>query len=449
MNVPSGGATPRVQAPTARQAVSAAPETPSPPSPAEIARVSGADAPTALGPGTVAGAPEAAAEPGKEARALRRRGTMPSSPDDREGLYRGVLWAARAAQECGRMLTRLAGQLERLEGRLSAVEHQAVESPGPSRPAVYDSGEGNALAKEVASLRQAVTTATEQISRLAGEVSAAQQRGSEQSAKTEARLAEVESLASDVVALDYQMTELQRAHGTVERKVDDVGRAQVVSRQAVSAHPSVRATQRSVDQLHGELTTVRSALARLDARVHELSGLPTVMEEVAARQFERLASEMLSLPFDAEGFYREMDSIAERVTGREEAVSVIAERVDSMGETSVGLRQDVDRVIGTLAEMRDTEAHARTRGDRLERRLEGLESARAEVARLYQVLARVLGDSGAVDTLPELFKGRSADAPLAAKSGQAVDSLRAEADRLRRSIDVLAGSDSRDRREAP
>ncbi len=366
--------------------------------------------------------PSVADEPGPP----RQGAVLPTSALDREGVYRGVLWAARAAQELGRVLTMLTERVEALEQRLSAVE--TAEDSRPS------TGAGNFWGEaidpgEVAALREAVTTATEQVgqqvSRLATEVSGTQHRGDERFAATEARLAEVESLSADVGALEYKLNEL--------------GRAQVVFQDALTSHPGLRSAQRSVEQLRGELTTVRRVLSGLDAKVQELQSLPTVMEEVAARQFERLVSEMLSLPVDIEGLYREMDSIAERVTAREDTAALTAERVGFVAEAVVAMRQDLDRVIGSLAEIREAQAEARAWRDGLERRLAALESPGAEVERLYQALARVVGGSaGSAATAHQPANGRAEGAVPPAESQRAVEVLRAELDRIRQSIDVLA-----------
>ena len=371
----------------------------------------------------------------------RRPGAMPTSADDREGMYRGVLWAARAAQELGRVLATLTERVEALERRLTVME--AAEASPPSTESFW--GEAvdpglrgpnavglrgpNAVVDEVAALRQAVTTATEQVaqqvSRLAAEVSRTQQRGDERFTATEARLTEVESLSADV--------------GALEHKLNELGRAQVVFQDALTSHPGLRSAQRSVEQLRGELTTVRSVLGGLDAKVQELQSLPTVMEEVAARQFERLVSEMLSLPVDIEGLYREMDSIAERVTAREDTAAVTAERVGFVAEAVVAMRQDLDRVIGSVAEIREAQAEARAWRDGLERRLAALESPGAEVERLYQALAHVVGGpGGAAAAVHQPANGRPDGATVPAESRRAVEVLRAELDRIRQSIDALA-----------
>ena len=444
-----GGAAARIQAPTARQALPAdeASWPPPRPAPAAVQRPEPAPAPAP------APAPEPAVSPERpepaptgESGPPRRPGPMPTSADDREGVYRGVLWAARAAQELGRVLTTLTERVEALEQRLSGLEAAEGSRPsgGPGNfwGETVDPGLGgaNAVAGEVAALRAAVTTATEQVgqqvSRLAAEVSGTQQRGDERFTATEARLAEVESLSADV--------------GALEHKLNELGRAQVVFQDALTSHPGLRSTQRSVEQLRGELTTARRVLGGLNAKVQELQSLPTVMEEVAARQFERLVSEMLSLPLDIEGLYREMDSIAERVTAREDTAASTAERVGFVAEAVVAMRQDLDRVIGSLAEIREVQAEAQAWRDGLERRLAALESPGAEVERLYQALARVVGGpGGAAAAVHQPANGRADGATLPAESQRAVEVLRAELDRIRQSIDVLASPAPADGRPDP
>jgi predicted nucleic acid-binding Zn-ribbon protein len=274
----------------------------------------------------------------------------------------------------------------------------------------------------------------QQVSRLAAELSGTQQRADERFAAAEARLAEVEALSADV--------------GALEHKLNEVGRAQVVFQDALTSHP-LRSAPRSLEQLRGELSTVRSMLADLDAKVQELQALPTVMEEVAARQFERLVSEMLSLPVDIEGLYREMDSIAERVTAREDTAALTAERVGFVAEAVVAMRQELDRVVGSLAEIRDAQAEDRAWRDGLERRMAALESPGAELQRLYQALASVVGGPGGRGAAAQAANGRAPGAALPAESQRAVEVLQAELDRIRQSIDVLAGPAPADDRADP
>ena len=347
---------------------------------------------------------------------------MPTSPDDREGVYRGLLWAARAAQELGRVLTALTERVEALEQRLDALP--ALQE---SQPATGDDGFwGGAIDPGgVTALRNAVTDAAEQaaqqVNRLAAEVSGTQQREEERFALTDARLAAVESLSTDV--------------GALEQKLNDLGRAQIVFQDALMSHPGLRSAQRSVEQLRGELGAVLNVLGGLDAKVQELQSLPAVMEEVATRQFERLVSEMLSLPVDIEGLYREMDSIAERVAAREDTAASVAERVGFVAEAVVAMRQDVECVMESVTEIRDAQAEAQAWRDGVERRLAALESPGAEVERLYQALARVVGGpGGAVTAVGQPATGLA----LPAQSQRAVDVLKAELDRIRQSIDVLA-----------
>ncbi|HWC10614.1 MAG TPA: hypothetical protein VG455_05265 [Acidimicrobiales bacterium] len=369
----------RIEAPTARQAVPPEDEADEvlfpPPRRMAPGPKSETPVPPELEP-AIADAVEAvlADEVGGEA----RPGPMPTSAEDSEGVYRGVLWAARAAQECGRVLTVLTDRVEALEERLAALE--AAErswSPGPGVAPVW---EVTADTEEVAALRQEVTTATEQLSRLAAEMSGAQQRGDERFTATESRLVEIGALSMDVRALEQRLNEL--------------GRAQVVFQEALTSHPGVRSAQRSVERLRGELAAVRNLVGEIDARLDGLRSLPAAVEQATARQVEELASEMRSLPADVQGLYRELDAIAERVTAREDSAGVAVEKARFVAEAVVAMREELEGIGEALARIHEAQAEARAWRDSIDRRLAALESPTAGVERLYQALARVVEETG-------------------------------------------------------
>ena len=354
---PRRGAGARVQAPTATEALPPADEE-------SWLFPEGVPAAPAPGPSPVPGpvpAPESAWSP---------EGEEPAVTDE------------SPAPELGGALPTLTEWIEALEERLGVLEALEETRPASGTGAFWAD---TVDAGEVAALREAVAAATEQVgqqvSRLAAEVSGSQQRGDERFAATEARLAGVESLSA--------------AMGALEHKLNELGRAQVVFQDALTSHPGLRSAQRSVEQLRRELTAVRSVLGALDARVQELQTLPAAMEEVAAQQFERLVSEMLSLPVDLEGLYREMDRIAERVTAREDTAALTAERVRFVAEAVMTMRQDLDLVVGSVAEIRQAQAETQAWRDGLERRLAALESPGTQVERLYRALARVVEEADA------------------------------------------------------
>jgi uncharacterized coiled-coil protein SlyX len=191
------------------------------------------------------------------------------------------------------------------------------------------------------------------------------------------------------------------------------------------------------------------------------------MEDVAARQFQRMVPEMLTVPADLDGVYRELERIAERMAERDEVVATLLGRVTAAEEAVAGLRQDLDRVIGGLAAAREADAEAGAWRTAMERRLAALEAPGSEIHRLYLALDRMVGEGA---TTPEPAPGRDDEdgngaragavvsgavtdaggAPLrgALQSGsphsqRAVEALTAELERIRRSIEVLVRPEAR------
>ncbi len=63
---------------------------------------------------------------------------LPSSPVDREGMYRGLLWVAWAVEECSRAYTRLSSRVNKLESRIDLLESDpscSRPTPAPATPA--------------------------------------------------------------------------------------------------------------------------------------------------------------------------------------------------------------------------------------------------------------------------------------------------------------------------
>jgi hypothetical protein len=431
---------PQIRATTAREAVPGSAASPSTESELAVAPVAAAPTPA---PSPDLTAPPAPAAP------VRRMSSMPTSPEDAEGLYRGVIWVARAAQECGRVLTALEERLDALERQLGAPE---VPAPPATADGGDDAGAGPRGTGRVAATRQALAAATRQTGRLAAEVARSQRRVDGRFTALEARLADLESLPAVL--------------GAVQHQVEEVARVQRSQPRTVASSPVVQSMQRSIDELGGELAAVGEWLGHLDARMDQLDSLPAAMEEVATTQFERLVSEMLSLPVDIEGLYRELESVTERVAARDGVAARALEQAASVAEALPALRQDLDRVIGGLAEARRSEAAADDRRRILERRLEALESPGAEVERLYRALDRMVGGQAAASEAGASEAGgrgagvrgagvRGAGArelvghdggptswadPAGRKGSQrAVEVLTAELERIRQSIEVLTG----------
>lgn len=341
--------------------------------------------------------------------------TLPSPPPEAEDLHNRIMSLARTTERCARVLSALAKRVDGIEGKLS--------TSGAGQPA--------APSAELALM-------SEQIGRLAAEVAETHQRVNERFGAVDVLQSEVGSLSSDLGGVHDKLTELARAQRAQRR-----------------TSPALDNAQRSLDELRRELAKVGARLVGLDRRLDELQSLPTVMEEVAANQFQRLVAEMLSVPEDMEGLYRELETITERMATREDLAARALERVASVEEAVSALRIDVDRVIGGLAAARQTEQEATEWRASLERRLGALESPGAEIERLYLALERLVGERAATDVEPRdrLPPGDSAPGERGANgapattgsshSQRAVEALTAEVERIRRSIEVLVGPGAR------
>ncbi|HEX2275423.1 MAG TPA: hypothetical protein VHG90_16290 [Acidimicrobiales bacterium] len=405
----------QILAPTARDVV---PPTEDPPDaasahaapavqPANEPAAADADAPEAPASDAPATADEsfwsAAAEPAAVVAPL----ALPVA--DTTEVHKRIMSVARATERCARVLSGLAERVDALDVKVAAQGPVAAE-PAPDRP-------------ELALM-------SDQIGRLAAEVAQTHARLNERFTATDAVQAELAALASDV--------------GGVQERLDEVVRMQRVQQTGMSSSPVVQSMQRSLTELRGELATVGSRLVGLDARLDELQSLPARMEDVAARQFQRLVPEMLTVPGDLEGVYRELERIAERMAAREEAVAQVLARVAAVEEAVTGLRLDVDRVIGGLAAVREAEAHTRDWRVAMEHRLAALEAPGSEIERLYLALDRMVGERAAVPA-PDVPNGAPlSGAPPPGPPGEgtpdnerAVEALTAELERIRRSIEVL------------
>ena len=347
-------------------------------------------------------------------------------------VHRRIMSVARATERCARVLSGLAERVDLLDEKLAAGDAVAPP-PAPPGPPPGPPPE--------------LVLMSDRIARLAAEVAQTHERVAERFAATDALQSELGALGSDI--------------GAVQERVEEVARAQRVHQTAMSSSPVLQAMQRSLDELRGELATVGSRLVGVDARLDELQSLPARTEEMAASHVQRLVSELLSVPDDLEGVYRELERIAERMAVREQALAGVIERVAAAEEAVTGLRLDFDRVIGGLAAAREAEAEAREWREAMEHRMAALEAPGSEVERLYRALDRVVGERAAADSLGDAAGkeeagngvhgaagappgagdgGHGAKATPAAGSGhsqQAVEALTAELERIRRSIEVL------------
>ena len=363
---------------------------------------------------------------------------------DASEMHRRIMSVATATERCTRVLSDLAERLDLLDEKVAA--RGSVASPAaPPEPVPGPSTE--------------LALINEHIGRLAAEVVQTHEQVSERFASIDALRSAVGALGSDI--------------GAVQERLEEVARSQRVQQTGMSSSPVVQAMQRALGELRAELTTVGSHLVGVDARLDELQSLPARTEEMAASHFERLLSEVLSVPDDLEGVYRELEGIAERMAAREEAVARVIERAAAAEDVVTRLRLDLDRVIGDLAAARQAETEAREWREAIERRLAALEPSGSEVERLYRALDRMVGqraadvgargdpggdeeggngpqrsagpstaaaDDEAGDEGDDGdLGGKATSAPASGPSQQAVEALTAELERIRRSIEVVVG----------
>ena len=354
---------------------------------------------------------------------------------DTTEVHKRIMSVARATERCARVLSGLAERVDALDEKLSSQGPVAPAEPAPAPD------------------RTGLSLMSDQIGRLAAEVAQTHERVTERFASMEALRSELHELTADV--------------GGVQERLDEVTRLQRAQHSGMSSSPVVQSMQRALGELSGEIATVGSRLVGLDARLDELQSLPVRMEDVAARQFHRMVPEMLTVPGDLDGVYRELERIAERMAEREEMVATLLGRVMAAEEAVAGLRQDLDRVIGGLAAAREADAEAGAWRTAMERRLAALEAPGSEIDRLYRALDRMVGERA---TTPEPAPGGDEEGGNGRRAGaagsgtvtdaggpplrgsipsgsphsqRAVEALTAELERIRRSIEVLVRPDAR------
>jgi chromosome segregation ATPase len=333
----------------------------------EVVRGHGFEAPdlaegvTVLGgePGVDAGAepPDEAADEVGDTGGGGRGLTLPTSPDDQVGMHRGLLWVARAVEECGRAFTRLSIRLRKVERRLDAAElgRGGAGGAGPD-PAVVD--------------------------RLA-QVEA---RVDENHAKTGARFDAVEDQLHQLESVPLRLTNLRREVDqlAVAARRAAAGAEEAAGRTVPVAPAAARPVDAEVRQLRREIAVVQRRIGDLDTRL-TADSLSVLVEEAVRRQVERLAGELPSGTVDVEGVYRELDSVAEFVAARAATTAESLERVAAVEIAVLELRRDLTRALGELAA-----PHASRDADRrladAEQRLQKLEATSRRIDRLYAAL---------------------------------------------------------------
>lgn len=354
------------------------------------------------------------------------------------------------ASQAGRMFSRLLVRMGNVERRLEAFESRLEDAQtfgpsdgdGPGR----DGSAIPAAAQEELDAdreydRQMLTWLADRVEALTAELT-------EQSRQTDARAQAVDGAVQRNEALSAEI-------GRLQARLDDLAAASDDRREPVAC-PDHQLLAPLVDKLRQKAAATGEQALVLEARLAQLESLPSVMEDVAIHQFQRMAAELPPAPVDLEAFYKELDSVAEILSARDLAVARGLEQVESLEATVAGLSDDVVRLVDALAASRSAEEEARQRLRSLEQRLEVLESPEDQVERLHNALDRARGNAAGAATTEPSGAGRttgirvargtaSSGAPLssAGETGpqpaqRSIQTLAADLDRIRRSLEVLA-----------
>lgn len=344
------------------------------------------------------------------------------------------------SSELGRVFSRLLVRMANVERRLDGFEERvhAVTEPDESAARTEDPGKA-ALEADREYDRQMLSWLADRVEALTAEIG--EQR----------RQAEV---GADAVGRAVNRTE------TVSVEVDGL-RAQVdhlVASQEQPDPPEVCPDHQrlapTVADMEREAAVAADRALAVEARVAQLETLPSMMDEVATRQFQRLAAELPSAPVDIEAVYKELDSVAEVLAARDAAVARGLEQVESLGAAVSGLRDDVVRLADALAASRAADEESRDRIRTLEHRLDVMDSPEHDVERLYTALDRARGgapgpagpDAVGSTGIRVADGGAGAQGPASTSAGgrsaepsqHVIQTLVADLDRIRRSLEVLA-----------
>ena len=333
--------------------------------------------------------------------------SMPMSPSDQDGMYRGLLWAVEATQECGRMFAGLARQLAGFESRLEAIEVQRATEARQTefRVSVLEQRllEVEAFAPWVTQVQQAL----EDFARVQAEEAAA-------------AAAERERLAAEAA-------EAAEAAAPVE---------------VAEPEPDPLAVMEPLlDELRREIAAADHREQILEARVAQLEALPSIMQDVAVDQFRKLAAELPGAPAELEGVYRELDSVAEQVARRDASVARGLQRLGPLEKYVDQLRDDLGRVATQLVSLAGVNAGVVEWMGGVDERMRSVESSGAVVERLRTSLDRMAG-ALASPKAAEADRPEPAAPPVPEEteepSRRAIEVLTAELNRIGQSIDALS-----------
>lgn len=343
------------------------------------------------------------------------------------------------SSEFGRMFSRLLVRMGAVERRLEVFE-------GRARTAA-SSGEGAApvptpdtKAKEAEREydRQMLTWLADRVEVMTAQIE-------EQRRLADGRTGVVDGVVDRAATLSVEFARLQA-------QIDDLVAASG-EQDGAAACPQHQLLAPTVDELRQAATAADHRALAFEARLAQVETLPSVMEHVATNQFHRLAAELPSAPVDIEGVYKELDSVAEVVAARDAAVARGLDQIGSLDATVSQLHGDFVRIVEALAASQAAEEEVQERLRALDRRLEVLESPEHQVERLYSALDAVRGGAPEAPppAAPETTDIRVADGAGSAQPGtasasqapmappqQVIQSLAADLDRIRRSLEMLA-----------
>ena len=286
--------------------------------------------------------------------------SLPTSPSDQDGLYRGVLWVAWAVEECSRGFTRLSARLGSVERRLDLLAAERARDPAP----VFDVDRVDARPQPDEDLRADL----QQLEATLGE------------GRLEVRR-RIDGLEERLRQLDFVPLKVSN----LQRSVDQLSATLRKGAAAESAGPqNSPSMDAELQELRHELAATNRRLSELDARLGAHPVAAIVQEEVR-RQAERLAAQAPPAAVDVEGVYRELDAVAEFVAARAAVTAEGLERIAPLEVAVLELRRDLRRALGDLAAAqagRDVEPRLRE----VEARLHGLEASGRKVDHLYRAL---------------------------------------------------------------
>ena len=280
---------------------------------------------------------------------------LPTSPRDQDGMYRGLLWVARAIEDCSRAFTRVSSRLANLEGRLDRLDEQSqlganAAQPHPVLPPI-DEGR------------------LEKLETLIGE----------QHAYLSARVDALEERLHQLDVVPLKVSNLQKAIEQLE-SAQRRGGAVREDRQEPSSLVELQ-----LRELRRELAAAQRKLSSLEGRASE-ERLSAAVDAAVQRHAERFTGQVALPAGDIEGVYRELDAVAEFVAARSSTTAESLERIAPLEGAVLELRRDLARVLGETGSAAGT-AHPHDRLDDLEARLDRLEIAGRKASRLFSALS--------------------------------------------------------------